>query len=164
MKSAVQAGVVLGVTVLVWTLIHGFTGWYKDPAMSQTFWIVIPIQVILMVWMLRKTKALGYAYGQQVMAGVVMSLVAGVIIFAGSYVITTVVFPTYYEDMKAMAERIMVARGLTPDQVQTGLAKQASLNTPLVQSFMGFIGTFVTGLLVSLIGAAFIRHRATPIA
>jgi len=164
MKSAVQAGLVLGLTVLVWTLIHGFTGWYKDPAMSQTFWIVIPIQVIIMVRMLKNTKKLGYEYGKQVMAGMLMSLVAGAIIFVGSYLIETVVFPTYTADLKAMAERMWTAQGKTPEQIQTAMAQQAGMMTPLMSSCMGFVGTIVTGLIVSLVGAAFVRHRPAPAA
>lgn len=159
MKSAVQAGVILGLMVLVWTLIHGFTGWYKDPGMSWTFWMVIPFQVILLVWMLKNTKKLGFAYGQQVMAGVVMSLVAGAIIFVGAYVIETVVFPTYWTDLKAMAEGVMAKQGMAPEQIQAAMAKQASMMTPLMSSCMGFIGTFVTGIIVSLLGAVLIRHK-----
>jgi uncharacterized integral membrane protein len=93
MKSAIQAGVILGLLVLVWTLIHGFTGWYKDPGMSWTFWMVIPFQIILLVWMLKNTKKQGFGYGQQVMAGLVMSVVAGAIIFVGSWLITTAGVP-----------------------------------------------------------------------
>lgn len=159
MKSAVQAGVILGLMVLVWTLIHGFTGWYKDPGMSWTFWMVIPFQVILLVWMLKNTKKLGFAYGKQVVAGVVMSLVAGAIIFVGSYVISTVVFPTYFADMKAMLEGILTAQGKTPEQIQVAMAKQAPMLTPLMSSCTGFIGTIVTGLMVSLLGAVLIRHK-----
>jgi len=159
MKSAVQAGVILGLMVLVWTLIHGFTGWYKDPGMSWTFWMVIPFQVILLVWMLKNTKKLGFAYGQQVMAGVVMSLVAGAIIFVGSYVVETVVFPTYWTDVKAMTEGVLAKQGMTPELIQAEMAKQASMMTPLMSSCMGFVGTFMTGLIVSLLGAVLIRHK-----
>jgi hypothetical protein len=159
MKSAVQAGVILGLLVLVWTLIHGFTGWYKDPGMSWTFWMVIPFQVILLVWMLKNTKKQGFAYGKQVMAGVVMTLVAGAIIFVGSYLIESVVFPTYWADIKAMTEGIMAKQGKTPDQIQAEMAKQASMMTPLASACMGFMGTFITGLIISLLGAVLIRHK-----
>lgn len=160
MKSAVQAGVILGLLVVVWTLIHGFTGWYKDPGMSWTFWMVIPFQVILLVWMLKNTKRQGFGYGKQVLAGVVMSLVAGAIIFVGSWLITTAVFPTYYQDLRTMTERVLVARGLTPEAIQAAMARQAPMLTPIAASLSGFIGTAVTGLVVSLIAAGLIRQRS----
>lgn len=159
MKSSVQAGVVLGLLVLVWTLIHGYTGWYKDPGMSWTFWMVIPFEIILLVWMLKNTKKQGFGYGQQVMAGLVMSLVAGAIIFAGSYVITTALFPTYYADLQAMTGRVLAARGMSPEGVQAALAKQAPMMTPLMSSCTGGVMTVLTGLLVSLVAAVLIRHK-----
>ena len=151
MKSAVQAGVILGIMVVVWTLLHGFTGWYKDPGMSWTFWMVIPFQIILLVWMLKNTKKQGFGYGQQVLAGVVMSLVAGVIIFAGTYLVTTAVFPTYYADIQAMLERIRAATG-----------KPVGAGPPMTamsSSVKAFLGTFCTGLIVSVIAAVLIRDR-----
>ena len=164
MKSAIQAGVILGLLVLVWTLIHGFTGWYKDAGMSWTFWMVIPFQIILLVWMLKNTKKQGFGYGQQVMAGLVMSLVAGAIIFAGSWLITTTVFPTYYADVRAMTEQVMVAQGRTADQIAAELEKQKGMLTPMGSSMMAFIGTTVTGLVAAMIAAGMIRNRGTMMA
>jgi hypothetical protein len=161
MKSAIQAGVVLGLLVLVWTLIHGFTGWYKDPGMSWTFWMVIPFQVILLVWMLKNTKKQGFGYGQQVVAGLVMSLVAGAIIFVGSWLITTAVFPTYYADMQAMAEKVLAAKGLTPEQIAAAMDKEKAMMTPMGSSITAFIGTTITGLVVALIAAVLIRNKGT---
>ena len=164
MKSAIQAGVILGLLVLVWTLIHGFTGWYKDPGMSWTFWMVIPFQIILLVWMLKNTKKLGFGYGQQVKAGLLMSLVAGAIIFVGSWLITTAVFPTYYADVRAMTEQAMTAKGWTPEQIAAAMEKEKGMLTPMGSSMAGFIGTTVTGLIAALIAAAMIRNRGTAMA
>jgi hypothetical protein len=160
MKSAIQAGVILGLMVVVWTLVHGFTGWYKDEGMSWTFWMVIPFETILLVWMLKNTKKQGFGYGKQVLAGTVMTLVAAVIIFLGSWLIVPAVFPTYFQDMRAMTERVMTTRGMTPDQVQAALAKSASALTPMGSATLAFIGTLCTGLIVSLIAAGLIRSKS----
>jgi hypothetical protein len=164
MKSAIQAGVILGLLVLVWTLVHGFTGWYKDPGMSWTFWMVIPFQVILLVWMLKNTRKQGFGYGQQVLAGLVMSLVAAAIIFAGSYLITTAVFPTYYADVRAMTEQAMTAKGWTPEQIAAAMDKEKGMLTPMGSAAAGFIGTTITGLLAALIASAIIRNKSTAMA
>ncbi|MEP7028080.1 MAG: DUF4199 domain-containing protein [Candidatus Eisenbacteria bacterium] len=159
MKSAVQAGVILGLLVLVWTLLHGWTGWYKDEGMSWTFWMVIPFEVILLVWMLKNTRKQGFAYGKQVTAGIVMSLVAGAVIFVGSYAIMTLVFPTYFKDIADMSARVLTAKGMAPEQVQAAMAAQAPMMAPLPSACMSFLGTVVTGLVVSLIAAVLIRHK-----
>jgi len=164
MKSAVQAGLILGITVVVWTALHAALGWYKDPGMSWTFWMVIPFELILVVFMLKNTKKQGFRYGQQVAAGLVMSLVGGAIIFVGCYVLTTMVFPTYYADVRGMYEKVMIAKGWTPEQIGAAMEKQKSMMTPMGSSMMGFIGTTVTGLIVALIASVLIRNRATSMA
>jgi hypothetical protein len=159
MKSAVQAGLVLGLTVVVWTALHAALGWYKDPGMSWTFWMVIPFELILVVFMLKNTKKQGFRYGQQVVAGLVMSLVGGAIIFVGCYVLTTMVFPTYYTDVRAMAESAMTQSGQSPEQIKAVLDAQAKMMTPVMNSLMGVVGTLVTGLFGSLVAGAFIRNK-----
>ena len=39
------------------------------------------------------------------------------------------------------------------------LAATTFMRTPLAQALMGLIGTLVTGLIISLIVAAFVRHK-----
>jgi hypothetical protein len=138
--------------VVVWILLHGITGWYKDPGMSWTFWMVIPFQVILLVWMLKNTKKQGFGYGQQVMAGVVMSLVAGAIIFVGTWLITSMVFPTYYADVQAMTDKIRAMQGKPPGT--------AAAMTAMGSSMKAFLGTVCTGVIVSLIAAGLIRDKS----
>ena len=161
MKSAVQAGLILGITVVVWTALHAALGWYKDPGMSWTFWMVIPFELILVVFMLKNTKKQGFGYGKQVMAGIVMSLVAAAIVFVGSYLIVPAVFPTYFQDLRAMSEKVWTAQGLPPDQVQARLAKEASMYTAMGSATLGFIGTLCTGLIVSLIASGLIRSKGS---
>ncbi len=156
MKSAIQAGVILGLMVVVWTLVHGMTGWYKNPAMSWTFWMVIPFQIILLVWMLKNTKKQGFGYGQQVKAGIVMSLAAAGIIFIGSWLVTTAVIPNYHADMQAMTDQLRTARGLAPETAKPLSAMSSSM--------AAFLGTVVTGLIASLVAAVLIRDKHTAVA
>ena len=61
----------LGLLVVAWTFVMGFTGWYKDPTLLNLSRVVIPIQICALVWELRKTAAGGRAYGGQVAAGTI---------------------------------------------------------------------------------------------
>ena len=73
-------------------------------------------------------------------------------------------FPTYYADVRAMTEQVMVAKGLTPEQIQAALDKEKGMLTPMGSSMAGFIGTVCTGLLAALIASAMIRSRGTSMA
>jgi hypothetical protein len=157
MRTPLVGGVVLGVLVTLWSIVVVETGWYKDQAMVWTFWVVVLIEIAVLVWTLRRTAAEGRTYGQQVVAGVVASVVGGVLIFAGSFLITTVLEPGYFSEIKAMG--VQLARGAGQGEAEVQALLDAPLQTPAQGALGGLIGTVATGLLVSLILAAFLRVK-----
>lgn len=159
MKTILNTGLVLGVLVVLWQLVMGYTGWYKDPMLLNLFFVVIPIQVGVLWWGLRKTAAEGRRYGGQLVAGLLMSLIAGVLIVGGSYLFTTVLFPNYFAELASIYEQQLRAGGQAEAQVQAALAEYAKVNNANVSAMGGFVGTAVTGLVVSSILAAFVRAK-----
>jgi len=118
MKTSVIAGVVLAVLVVFWTLVMGFTGWYKSPTMVAAFFLVIPINIGVVIWGLRKTAREGRGYGGQIAAALVMGVVASVFIFANSFVFTTVLFPTYFDDLRAVQAELLKAAGQSDKEIE----------------------------------------------
>lgn len=159
MKNIVNTGLVLGVVVVLWQLVMGYSGWYKDPKLLNLFFVVIPIQVAVLWWGLRKTAAEGRRYGGQVLAGVLMSLIGGVVIVGGSLLFTTVLFPNYFTELAGIYAQQLRASGQTEAQVEAALVEYAKVNNSGVSAMAGFVGTAVTGLVVSLVAAAFVRAK-----
>jgi hypothetical protein len=159
MSTPVRAGILLGVLVVIWTLVMGYTGWYKNPALLNAFWLVIPIQFGVMIWALKKTAVEGRGYGGQIVGGLVLSLVASVLIFAGSYLFTTVLFPNYFSEINAMGERVLAEQGKSPEEIQRTMAQGAAMSTPLMNAIMGVVGTVGTGFVFSLLLGLFLRHK-----
>jgi hypothetical protein len=159
MKSTFKPGVVLGLVVVAWMYVVGFTGWYKDPVMVSMFYLVIVFQLAILVWGLRITAAEGRSYGPQIGAGMVISLIGAAIIFVGSYVFTTVAFPNYFTEIQAMGEQTLRAQGKSDDEIRMIMEMSAAMQTPFINAITGVIGTVVTGLVGSLIIAIFIRKK-----
>ena len=44
-----RAGLLLGILVVLWTFVMGFTGWYRHPSLLFLFWLVIPLQVAVLL-------------------------------------------------------------------------------------------------------------------
>ena len=158
MSIPIRAGVLLGVLCVFWTFVMGFTGWYKDPVMLNLFFLVIPLEIGIVIWALRKT-APSATWGGQIVHGLVLSLVASVIIFAGSLLFTTVAFPTYFTDLQTAQAEMLKAAGLPEDQIRSQVAASAAMQTPLMNAISGVIGTVVTGLIVAAIAGAFWRRK-----
>ncbi len=162
MSPTLRAGIVLGLVIVVWTFVMGFTGWYKDPMLQALFWAVILFQIVILVWGLRLTAREGKTYGGQIAAGLFMSLIGGAIAFVGSYIFTTMAFPEYFEEVRLAGEELFRSQGMSEIDIQARLDMMAASQTPSMQAFLGFIGTTVTGVIVSLILAIFIRSKSQP--
>ena len=126
MNPILNTGLLIGVLCAVWMFVCGVTGWYKDPALNLLFFLVIPIEIGGLIWGLRQTAREGRNYSQQIVAGTMMAVIAGVVIIAASLGFTTV----YPDAMDAL-------RAADPSA------------TPMSQALAGFIGTLVTGILAS---------------
>jgi hypothetical protein len=158
MNQTLKTGVWIGVLCVAWTFVMGFTGWYKDPALVNAFFLVILVEVALLAVGLRKTAAT-QGYGRQVLTGTLMAVVAAAIIFGGSLLFTTVAFPTYFQDVRAAQEEMLRAAGKTPAEIEAAVRAASAGQTPLANALAGVVGTVVTGLVASLVIAAFFRKR-----
>ena len=139
----------------------GFTGWYKDPALANGLFIGVAMAIEIggLIWGLRKTAALGRAYGGQILAGTMMAIVAGVIIIAASLLFTTVVFPNYFSDIELAYRAVLQKQGKTDSEIAAAIQASAASATPMAQAMSGFVGTLVTGIVASAIIAIFIRRH-----
>jgi len=158
MNIPIRGGVLLGVLCVTWTFVMGFTGWYRDPVMLNLFFLVIPLEIGIVIWALRRTAPTS-TWGGQIVNGLVLSLVASAIIFAGSLVFTTVAFPTYFADIQAAQTEMLKAAGMSEADIKMQVAAAAAMQTPFINAISGVIGTVVTGVVVAAIAGAFLRKK-----
>jgi hypothetical protein len=161
MNPIISAGVLIGVLCSAFTFVMGFTGWYKDPALSQSLYIpvVMLLEIGGLVWGLRRTAAQGRAYTGQILAGTMMAIVAGVIIVASSLLFTTVVFPNYFTEFEQATRAAMQRQGASEADIAKAIQATAAAQTPMGQAMAGFLGTLITGIIASAIIAIFVRSR-----
>lgn len=161
MKTIVTAGIVLAVLVGVWMFVGGFAGWYRDPGLAWTFTAgAILVQIGVLVWGLMKTARAGRRYLGQVGSGLLISIIGGVLLIFVSLLFTTVAFPDYFDQVAEMSAEAWEGAGMTDEQIDAMLEKTAMMRTPWFGAISGLIGTMVTGLIISLITAAFVRAKA----
>ena len=159
MNPILSAGLLIGVLCGVWTFVMGFTGWYKNPVMLNLFFLVIAIEIAGLIWGLRKTAAQGRTYSGQVVAGTLISIVAGLVIICSSMLFTTVAFPDYFNELNAAQREMMQQQGKSESEITAAIDAAAPMQTPIANALAGFIGTFVTGVVASAIIAIWIRAR-----
>ena len=158
MPPTLRAGLILGLSVAAWSLVMGLTGWFKHPSLWILSWLVVPMQIGIMLWTLRGL-APTTGYGRQVWNGVSSSLLGSMIIYATSILLTTIVFPHYFQDLETLGRQIMARQGLSPAQIEAAVRAQAPMQTPRASAMAGAIGTVVTGFFTSVIAAAWLRKK-----
>ena len=159
MNPILSAGLLIGVLCGIWTFLMGITGWYKDPVMVNVFLAVILIEIAGLTWGLRRTAAEGRGYGSQVVAGTMIAIVAGVVVICSSLLFTTVAYPDYFRDLEAMQVAMLQQQGLPDSEVARQVRENMAATTPMGQAMQGFLGTLVTGIVVSAVLAIWIRAR-----
>ncbi|HXV78057.1 MAG TPA: DUF4199 domain-containing protein [Candidatus Polarisedimenticolaceae bacterium] len=159
MRPIVIAGVVLAVIVGVWMFVHGAAGWYRSPSLGWLFPALATVtQLGVLIWGLGKTKAQGRRYGGQVVAGLLISLVGGLLIVVVSF-IWSAAFPDVAEVMEAIQADQFADQGMSAEEIDEMLETTAFTRTPAFGAILGFIMTMLTGLVLSLIIAAFVRVK-----
>jgi hypothetical protein len=159
MNPILSAGLLIGVLCGAWTFVMGLTGWYKEPVMTNIFFVVILFEIGGLVWGLRRTASLGRNYGQQVLAGTMMAVVAGVIVVVCSLIFTMVVHPDYASALENATRTTLQAQGKGEAEIADALRANAASTTPMAQAMSGFVGTLITGIVASAVIAIFVRAR-----
>ena len=132
MNPVLNTGVLIGVLCGLWTFVMGWTGWYKDPARVNIFFLVILIEVAGLIWGLRRTAREGRGYGAQIVAGTMMAIIAGVVIIGASLLFTTVFFPDYFQELASAYAGTLRQRRVVADEL--ALAEKAREHTAVGSS------------------------------
>ena len=160
MHPTLRYGLFLGLGVAAWTFVFNLLGWHAQPSLYllRFILVVVAYQVGLLIWALRETAPEG-GYGRQVWTGVSISLLGSLIIFAGSLLLATVIFPGHLQEAVAASRRMMAQQGLTPEQIEAAVKAQAPMQTPRAGAMAGVFGTMVTGAFTSVVAAAWFRKK-----
>jgi hypothetical protein len=158
MGAAIKAGIGLAVIGAVITIGWYAAGLHESPMLGLVFLaIVIPLNAIAVWWALRQTAAVN-GYGKQLLSAIVVGVVAGVLIFVFSFVITSVLFPDALEDQKAAGIEWVESMGW-PEEVKRKQIEGIESMTAASNAMQGMFGTMGTSLVAGLIIAAFVRRK-----
>jgi hypothetical protein len=161
MNPILAAGLFIGVFCGLWTFVMGVTGWYKDPVMARAFYVVIVIEMVGLIWGLRQTARLGRSWASQVVAGTMMSVIAGIIVLGASLLFTTVAFPDFFVEIERIGIERMRRANVSEAEMTAALERSRAWATPMAYALAGFMATLMVGIVGSLTLAVVIRAKPT---
>jgi hypothetical protein len=157
--NIVKWALILTGLVVVLSLVLILTGSYTNPLVGGMGFVLLAIVFnVIVVFLALKQTASENTYLQQLLVALGIGVVACVLIFGTSLLLTGVVFPDYIDSMKAGYSEFIEASPMTEDQKATQL-EALSQATALSQALPGAFGTFGTSLLSGLALGIFLRRK-----
>lgn len=159
MNVVVKYSVILAAAVIVVSALLYASGLHANPALGGLLSIGLFILFNVGAIYLALAQTAGEnGYGKQLFNAAGVGLLAGALIFLGSWLLLAVVFPDALAEMKDGYIEMLQAAGQSEQQIDA-VVQQFDKATPISQSVPALIGTFITSLVVGAIVAIFKRKK-----
>lgn len=157
MNPPVKFGLILGIVVAALGYLVPILGLHTNPIMPTVFvGAAVVVNMVCVFLALRQTAA-NAAWMRQVVNALVVGGIGAVLIFAGSWTMTTLAFPDYYAEYAAAAHEMLAATGLPEEQVAAQMAAIEG-TTPAGSAFSGALGAVITSVVAGAVVGAFKRQ------
>ncbi|MCR8557067.1 DUF4199 domain-containing protein [Mucilaginibacter sp. BJC16-A38] len=172
MKSTLKIGLLTGLissvflfgffSLLVWLNTKNGWGMQAESIRGLGGLLSIPIQAIgIYMAMQNKKKITGMlTYGQAIKTGLLVAVTVAVVVAIFSFLYCRYFNPGYAEFMINDAQKAMIAKGESQQQINQDSAGLARQFTTGAQVMMALVGQFFTGLIISLIAGLFAKTKS----
>jgi len=170
MKTCSLYGFILAVALAVLTLVLYFLGLHSDPArLAAAKWVgglgSVAVSVLCVSLGVRARRAEipeadGFPYGRALGAGVLISLVAAILGAVFNYLYFAIINPGYAEVLLQDQMDRLQAKGLSGAQLDQAEKFTRYFMTPVPMAVYALIAGFISGVLISLVIAAFLKRPA----
>jgi len=158
MNTVLKWSVILVAVVTLMNLIIIGTGLHTNPIAGILFVVLaLVFNITALIMLLRETRA-DCGYGKQLLNAILLGLIAGVLIFATSFLVLSVLFPNSIPEM-IDGNIAFLASAPIDDATRQAQIAAVQGTTAMTQSLSGLMGTFFTSLLVGAILAIFLRKK-----
>lgn len=163
-KANINAGVILGLLGIIWTLVLWFFDLTTNQTMGMIFYVVIIIGLFLGIRSYRDKYLNGFiTYGQSLGAGVIIMLYYSIIAAVFTFILYKFIDPNLLDKMLALAEEKLAERGLGEGMIEQSMQIQKKIMTPLVMSITAVFSGVFMGTILSLIISLFTRREGNPL-
>jgi hypothetical protein len=163
-KANLTNGLILGLLGIVYSLVMYFLNLSFNQLQG---WIFLLIQIVVLFFLVKSYRD-NYTYGnitfgQALGAGVIICLYYAIIMAVFTYILYAVIDTGLLDKQLAFAEEQMVKRGATQAQIDVGMSFQEKIMKPAILAPMSIFGSMFSGVIMSLIVAAFVRKEGNPL-
>jgi hypothetical protein len=163
-KANLNAGLILGLIGIIWTLIMWFLDQTTNRTMGWIFFIVLIIGLFFGIKSYRDKYLNGFiTYGHSLGAGVIIMIYYSIISAIFTYILYKFIDPNLTDKMLALAEEQLVGRGMSESLIEQSMQIQKKVMTPLVMSLSSILSGVFFGTILSLIISLFTKREGNPL-
>lgn len=156
MNPPVRFGLILGVVVAALGYVVPIAGLHTNPIMPTVFVVAAVVVNVVCVFLALRQTAEDAAWVGQVVNALIVGGIGAVLIFAGSWTMTTWVFPEYYAEYAAAMRETLTAADLPADLVAAQMDAVEGA-TPAGSAFSGALGAVITSAVAGAVVGIFKR-------
>jgi Protein of unknown function (DUF4199) len=163
LKSALTAGALLGIALIVFSLIIYFLGLSTNKYMGWLTYVLIIVGIIYLQIQYRDKELNGsMSYGKALGFAVLSLLFATLISAVFTYIQVKFIDPGIIDKIMSMQEEQLTKRGMSADQMETAINMTKRFMTPVMMSVFAFIGLMFWGTIISLVTSAITKKEVDP--
>lgn len=163
-KANLTNGVILGLIGIVYTLVMYFLDLTFNKVQGYVFLLILIVALYYLIKSYRDSYMHGYiTYGQAVGAGVVIFLYYSVIMAVFLYLLYAVIDTGLIAKQLAFAQDLMEKKGIPQEAMDTAMKIQKKFIKPEIIAVTGIFGNMLTGVIMSLLAAIFVKKEGNPL-
>jgi hypothetical protein len=163
-KANLTNGLILGLIGIVYTLVMYFLDLTFNRVQGLVFLLILIFMIFYLVKSYRDNNMHGnITYGQAVGAGVVIFLYYSLIMAVFIYILYAVIDTGLVAKQLAFTEEMMAKRGMPQEAMDAAMEIQRKIIKPGIIAPMGIFSNMLTGVIMSLIVAIFVKREGNPL-
>lgn len=163
-QANLTSGIILGLIGIVYTLVMYFLDLTFNQVQGYIFLLLLIVTLFYLVKSYRDNYLHGYiTYGQAVGAGVVIFIYYAILVSIFMYVLYKIIDPDLISRQLAMAEEMIEKRSMPQEAADAAIKFQKKFVKPEIIAISGIFSNMITGVVMSLIVAIFVKKEGNPL-
>jgi hypothetical protein len=164
LKANFNSGLIMGLFAVIYTLIIYVIDIMFNPYQGYVFYIVQAVVLFIFIKSYRENYKNGFiTYGQAFTSGVVISLFTAIIYAIFIYILYAFIDTDLINKQLAFVEETFVKAGLPQAFIDSGLKMQKKFLQPEIYAPTKLFSSFLSGTIISLFVAIFIKKENSAI-
>lgn len=165
-SSSIMAGVVISIILVIFKLVLFLLDVDEQSYLQFIYYIIFALGLVWAMYSVRNNRLDGFAtYGKAFTIGLYASIAVAVVMALYTYIYMKYIDPAFVNNMLSQAEDKMIEANpnMSEDELNRALEMTKMFMQPGIMSIFSIFGSLITGSILSLIIAIFVRRESTTI-